>query len=86
MSKEIFDDNCKGCRPAIIDIQTGKVLPDDNPIMKCALEVWAGTTLLERQAYHDVCCLNSREASDLVLFHAVTKRMQEALNKLPPPP
>jgi hypothetical protein len=44
MSIEKFDDDCPGCRPAIIDIKTKKVLPDDHPVMAAMLRIWAETS------------------------------------------
>jgi hypothetical protein len=39
MSLQEFDDNCPGCRPAIIDTKTKKVLPDDDPGMVAMLKI-----------------------------------------------
>ena len=78
MSIEKFDDNCPGCRPAILDLKTGKVLPDDNPVMAKMLGIWATTTLAQRQAYHRVMCLNSRETVDLLLVRALMDRFKGA--------
>jgi hypothetical protein len=76
MSREVFDDNCPGCRPAILDIQTGKVLPNDDPLMVKMLGVWAETTFSERQAYHRVMCLNSRDPLDLFLVRGIVERLE----------
>jgi hypothetical protein len=76
MSREIFDDNCPGCRPAILDPQTKRVLPDDDPMMVKMLEVWAETTLGERQIYHRVMCLNSRDPLDLFIVRGIIERFE----------
>ena len=76
MSFQQFDDNCPGCRPAILDVKTGKVLPDDDPIMAKILAIWANTTLGEREAFHRVMCLNSREPLDLFLVRGLTDKLQ----------
>jgi hypothetical protein len=76
MSIEKFDDNCPGCRPAILDLKTGKVLSDDDPVMAKMLGIWATTTLAQRQAYHRVMCLNSRDAVDLLLVRTVIDRFE----------
>ena len=76
MSIQQFDDNCPGCRPAILDVKTGKVLPDDDPIMAKILAIWANTTLGEREAFHRVMCLNSREPLDLFLVRGLTDKLQ----------
>jgi hypothetical protein len=76
MSLREFDDNCPGCRPAIVDIKTKEVLPDDHPIMRSMLEVWAKTSIGERRAYHRVMCLNSRDAIDLYLVDGVIEKLK----------
>jgi hypothetical protein len=81
MSIEQFDDNCPGCRPAILDMQTRKVLPDNHPLMEKMLGVWATTTLGERQAYHRVMCQNSRDAVDLFIVRTVVARFEANAEK-----
>lgn len=80
MSFREFDDECRGCKPAMMDVKTGKVLPDDSTQMKIVLRVWSETTLAERQAWHRVTCQNSRALEDLRFSQAFTKRVQEALD------
>lgn len=60
----------------MLDIKTGRVLPDSDPLMVKLLGVWATTTLSERQAYHRVMCLNSREPLDLFLTDGIVKRFE----------
>jgi len=60
----------------MLDVQTGKVLPEDHPIMRKMLGVWAETTLSERQAYHRVMCLNSRDPLDLFLVRGIIERFE----------
>jgi hypothetical protein len=79
MSMEVFSDDCPGCRPAVVDVETGKVLAKDSPIMQTVLAVWATTTREERVAYHRVCCGNSRNQVDLRVFQGIATRMQTAL-------
>jgi hypothetical protein len=76
MSIEQFDDNCPGCRPAVLDIATGKVLPNDDPIMAKMLAIWAKTTLGQRQAYHRVMCLNSRDVIDLFVVRGLIEKLK----------
>lgn len=75
MSKEKFDLNCPGCRPAIVDIQTGQVLPADHPAMMKANKVFNEASILEKQAWHAVTCLNSRSPLDLALCRQMTSRL-----------
>lgn len=79
MSRAQFDDECPGCRPAIIRPDTGEVLPEDDPTMVKVNAVWATTTLDERSAFHRVCCLNSRTSEDMTLMQGLMKRMEVAV-------
>jgi hypothetical protein len=81
MSFQEFNDKCPGCRPAILDVKTGQVLPDDDPIMVKMLSVWKATTLGERQIYHRVTCLNSRDPLDLFIVQSIIERFQSSLLK-----
>ncbi len=80
MSLHKYDDKCEGCRPALLDVKTNKPLPPDSPIMKVVNRVWAHTTLSEREAYHRVCCENSRDARDVTLATDIAKRIERALS------
>jgi hypothetical protein len=85
MSRQTFDEDCPGCRPALIDTETMEKMDDDSPAMLVVLKVWADTHLEERKAFHRVCCLNSRNPQDVMLFQGLTKKMETALKeaKLP---
>lgn len=78
MSWEKFNDNCAGCRPVILDVVTKKPLPDNHPAVVTMNRVWAGTSLQEREAFHRVTCLNSRDALDLYLMGQITRRFEQA--------
>jgi hypothetical protein len=80
MSHEEFDDNCPGCRPAILDVETGQVLPETHPIMMAANRVWANATIEERKAFHNVTCLNSRDRKDLELAYKLTEAIKKSLD------
>jgi hypothetical protein len=79
MSWEEHDDDCPGCRPVVIDPRTMVALPEDSPVMRAILGMWAGTDLAERQAWHRFTCGNSRAPSDLRLVDGIRRKMQEAL-------
>lgn len=68
----------------MIDIETGKRLPDDSSQMQCVLSVWAGTTREEREAFHRFTCLNSRAESDMQTMADLSIRIQEAFESMPP--
>jgi hypothetical protein len=70
-----FDDDCEGCRPVILDIETGRPLPDDHPVMVKIRIIWAGTNFHQRKAFHDVMCLNSRAPADLALVKSIMDQL-----------
>jgi hypothetical protein len=81
MTREIFSDDCPGCRPSLINLQTGKQMADDDPIMQTVNAVWKQTSYAERQAFHRVCCQNSRRTTDLLACESISQKMQAAMKK-----
>lgn len=82
MSRNKFDDNCRGCRPAIMNADTGEVYADGSPEMKMAMAAWELSTLREREAFHRFTCLNSRKALDVRLAMRITDRIAKGLEAL----
>lgn len=76
MSREKFDDNCPGCKPVILDPETLNPLPLDHPVMKKIAEVWAKTTYQQREAFHNVMCLNSRDPHELTLVEQIIDQLE----------
>jgi hypothetical protein len=76
MSQKQFDDNCPGCRPVLIDPVTGTKFEDSHPIMQMVDRVWAATTRQEREAFHNVCCNNSRKQSDMEQMSAIVQKIE----------
>lgn len=79
MSLLKHDDNCRGCMPAILDVKTGKQLPDDHWIMQAVFSVWKQTTLEEREAFHHVTIDNSRDPKEIEIFTTLGMKFQEAM-------
>lgn len=80
MSIHKHDDDCPGCRPAVLDVATGKPLPDDSEIMVVVNQVWAETTFEERQSFHRVTCQNSRDPQDVATIQRITQQIQLKLD------
>lgn len=76
MSCNTFDPNCRGCRPGIINAQTGQVLPDTDPLMMIVNSVWDASTIEEQEAFWKVTVKNSRDPQDLSLAEALSARVQ----------
>lgn len=77
-----FDDACPDCRPAMMDVKTGRLFADDSPEMVAVNRLWGETTAKERQAWHRFTCQNSRSPADLVLVKAFSDRLEAALTAL----
>ena len=78
MSIERFDDVCRGCSPALLDIKTGRPYPDSSPEMQLVDRLWGETTPEERRAWHRVTCQNSRAVLDLALAKGFADRIEAA--------
>lgn len=76
MSAEEFDDGCEGCKPVALDVITGRVLPDDDPVMVGVRAVWEATPRDQRAAFHRVCCLSSRDPGDLALVEELATKLR----------
>lgn len=78
MNRDPSSVDCPTCHPTIIDPK-GQSLASDTPEMIATLSVWNQSSLAERQAYHRVTCLNSRDDADMTVFQALSERIQEAV-------
>ena len=77
------------CRPVIINIRNGEVFPDDSPEMVEIMLAWEKLTKAERDAWHRVCCQNSRNELDMVFANAFSQeieRLLDVVSKRPKPP
>ena len=72
------DDAWKECGPAIINAETGEVLPSDAPEMIALTAIWDSLSDYEKKAYHRACCLNSRKFEDLKVLKKVTELFEAA--------
>ena len=76
MPCEKFDPKCSGCRPAIMDPLTGRVLDANEPVVKAMNEVWDSSPLEEQEAYWRVMVKNSRDLNDIRLMKSITSRLE----------
>lgn len=82
MSWEKHEDDCPGCRPAMMNMQTKQILPDDSPEIVAILGEWAKTTLEQRQAWHRITCQGSTDRKDHELVRPFINASQDALQKV----
>jgi len=81
VSLEKYNDDCPGCQPALLDAKTGQPMPETSPEVQAVMKVWSMTTRAEREAFHRICCLNSRDPKDLRLGQEIAARIKRAVNK-----
>jgi hypothetical protein len=75
-----FCDHCPGCRPVLLDVNTGQPLPADSPSMVKVDQVWASeTTYEERKAFIEVTLHSSRSSNDLRLANQVGEKIKAGL-------
>ena len=79
MSREVFQEGCKGCEPCAIDVETGQRLTADHPVMMAMMRVWRTLSLAEKQAWHEVTCQNSREPQTLAVASRIVQRFQSEI-------
>lgn len=73
-----FCDHCPGCRPALLDLITGRPLADDSPEMLRVNKIWnEQTTYRERKAFIAVTVHNSRAAEDMRLAQNIIAKISE---------
>jgi hypothetical protein len=82
MEDHEFCDSCDGCRPAILNIKTGKPLSREDPVMVAVDKMWdEETTFAQRRAYIEVTLKNSRQPRDMELamevFGMIKNKMKE---------
>lgn len=76
--RDRFDDDCPGCRPAMMNVKTGRMFADDSIEMMTVNRLWGETTLEERKAWHRVTCQNSRSLVDLQFSKTFADRLEAA--------
>lgn len=79
MTHHEFCDHCPGCRPALIDGETGKLYAQDSPLMLEINRIWdKETTYAERKAFIDVTLHNSYDAETIRLAAGVAAKFSGA--------
>ena len=85
MSMAKYEDDCKGCRPAAIDLKTNEVMPPDHPVSLGMAVAWEKADRRTRVAWHAVTCQNSRRPHYQRLATAfrasMMREIQQAENK-----
>lgn len=79
MSKDQFDVNCEGCKPAIIDPETKEILPSTHPYMIAITTLWDEQSLDAKMAWHRVTCKNLRDPADLKLTQRFIDQFSERI-------
>lgn len=83
MIKHEFDPNCEDCKPALLDIKTGRPLPKTDPMVVTATEIWEALSLEDKKALNRVWVHNSRDAHDMQTCARYAKAVQKAMENKP---
>ncbi len=76
MEDHEFCDDCSGCRPALLDMETQQALVHDDPIMVAVNNLWDNdTTYAQRRAFIEVTLHNSRVPQDMALAAQVSEKI-----------
>lgn len=59
-----YDPQCPHCIPALINVKTGEVYPEDHPLMVKILKYWHTTPFAQRAAFIAVTVDSSTDPSD----------------------
>jgi hypothetical protein len=75
---------CEGCRPAMLDVKTREVLPDDHPLMTIANKIYDALSPDERRAWHRFTCLNARDVEALTIARRFYQRLERMAKESEP--
>lgn len=78
MSWKEFDDNCDGCKPAVVDPDTFKLNEQATAV---ARKVFETCTREQRAAFHRFCCQNERDPVTASLAKELTQKIQKAFDE-----
>lgn len=83
-AKHEFCDHCPGCRPALLDLATGKPLAEDTPVMIAVNKIWDNdTTYAQRKAFVAITWHQSKKPDDVKLAMMITQKIEKALRENP---
>lgn len=82
IDQHAFCDTCRGCRPAIVTVDTGRELAEDDPLMIRVNRIWDHhTSYAQRKAYIEVTVHNSRDPENIRLSTVIINKFQEAFQE-----
>jgi len=74
-----YDPKCPMCTPAMIDVESGALLPEDSPEMVQVMKVWNSLPFKHREAFINVTVFNSRAPDDMLLTEQIGKKFEGAM-------
>ena len=72
-----YDPSCRLCVPALVDAETGEVLPPHAFEMVALMLVWNASPFCDREAFINVTVFNSRDADDVARASGVMQRLKQ---------
>jgi hypothetical protein len=80
--KKPHSPNCSGCRPVLLDVETGETMSHKHPAMIAVNAEYDKTTDRERQAWHAFTVQNSRDPEVMVIIADLQARFQAAMKSV----
>jgi hypothetical protein len=80
MDNHPYDPQCPDCVPALIDPETGEIIPKSDPIMVTIMKVWNAASVEDRQAFMNITWANSQEPVDRERMSLLMRRIQKAVD------
>lgn len=75
-----YSDDCPGCQPALMDIETGEPMAVEHPVMQAVLKAWKEkTTYAQRRTTTRVWLGQSTDPADIAVMQYVGGIIQEAM-------
>lgn len=81
MSWKEYEEGCPGCRPLLLDANTGKPMDPESDHMRTINSVFDSATIQEKQAFHNFMCNNSRKPMEVALVQGLIARFQQAAQR-----
>lgn len=60
----------------MLNLKTGQPLPESDPAMQLVMKVYEGFTMEEKESFHRVMVLNSRDPKDLAVVMKISQAVE----------
>jgi hypothetical protein len=78
MSRNVFADDCSGCRPVLLDPKTKQPFPSDDPAVTLVNRIFDGLSRADKVAWHRFTCLNARDPEAIMAVKRFSEQVEAA--------